>query len=446
LASKQNELAQKAAAAVEALRQRGEQMQASDPGQAKSMQQAAQRAQQQQLENQQREAAKKIQENKTGEAEEDQQKAAATIEQMLEDLDDVQQKRDEALRRQLAEVMDSLKQLIERQEGELAALGAAVLGGSDAIKGLDKGMISLHRDTLAVQDRVAEQMREADLLRELLGAAGEAQSMAISSLRQAPADAAEADGHERTSLARLNEALAEAQRLAKEAEGREQGRQKAMLLKKYREALEAQVAVLAETSPLVGTTLSRKDRGAARALGARQLDLRESLVAVRGEVKELAEAKVFDAALTRLDVAMKGAGDTLAQGEAPASVGRQQQTSVDVLRALVDALKDAQDNKDFKEANEGGGGGGGGGGGPQPLIPPIVQLKLLRGMQAEAASRTRAASEGKDDLAEVTSLQQELETLGRGIIEELQGGTGGGGDHSGDAPPTPPQTPQQEGA
>lgn len=440
LAAKQRDLSQQAAAAVEALRQRGEQMKASDPGQAQSMQQAAQRAQQQQLENAQRDAAKKIQENKTGEAEQGQAQAAQTIEQMLEDLDDVQQKRDEALRRQLAEVIESLKQLVTRQTTELASLGQAVLAGSDAIKGLDGGMISLHKDTLAVEDRVAEQMKDADHLHDLLGAADEAQSMGISSLRQSPVDAADADEHERTSLSRLNEALAEAERLAKEAEDREQGRQRAMLLKKYREALEEEVAVQGETTPLVGKTLSRKDRGAARSLGTRQLDLRESLAKVRTDTKELADAKVFDAALTRLDAAMQGAGTTLSQGEAPAAVGRQQQTSVAVLRAIVDALKDAQQDKDFKEANEGGGGGSGGGGQPQGLLPPIAQLKLLRGMQSEAAIRTRAAADGGDSLDEISALQAELESLGRGIIEEMQGGGGAHGS-GGEQPPTPPQAP-----
>lgn len=445
LAAKQRELSQKASAAIDALRQRGEQMKENDPGQSESMKQAAQRAQQQQLENAQREAAKKIQENKTGEAEQDQQQAAKTIEEMLEDLDDVQQKRDEALRRELAEVIESLQQLVERQETELASLGRAVLEGSDALKGLDAGMIALHRDTLAVEDRVAEQMEDADLLKELVIAAGEAQSLAVSSLRQAPADAAEADREERNSLARLNEALAEAQRLEEEAAKREEGRQRAELLKQYREALEAQLVVTGETGPLVGKTLTRKDRGTARALGVRQVEIKDTLAKIRADVKDLEESKVFDAALTRLDRAMEGAGAALSEGNVPVSVARQQQTSVDILRAIVDSLKDAQEDQDFKAAGEGGGGGGGsgeGGGGPQGLLPPIAQLKLLRGMQAEAAARTRSVADdtASDSLAEITSLQAELEALGRGIIEEM-----GGGEEppAPEEPGTAPQAPRE---
>jgi hypothetical protein len=449
LATKQRELAQQAAATIESLRQRAEQMQQADPGQSESMKQAAQRALQQQLENSQREAAKKVQENKTGEAEQEQKKAEETIEEMLEDLDDVQQKRDEALQRELAEVIESLQQLIERQTTELASLGAAVIAGSDAIQKLDQGMISLRRDTLAVEDRVEEQMPDAGYLRELIVAAGEAQSVAVSALRATPSDAAEADEQERTSLSRLNEALAEAQRLADAAEDREQGRKRAMLLKKYREALEQQAVLNGETKPLVGATLTRKDRGTARALGTRQLELRESLATLRRETTELSEAKVFDAALTRLDVAMSGAGSSLAQGEAPASVGRQQQTSVDVLRAIVDALKDAQQDDEFRQAGESGGGGGGSGGGqPQGLLPPVAQLKLLRGMQAEAAGRTRAAAEGQDDLGEVSRLQSELERLGREVLEELKGGDGPEPDVNPQppAPPTPPSAPGVQGS
>ena len=144
---------------------------------------------------------------------------------------------------------------------------------------------------------------------------------------------------------------------------------------------------------------------------------------------------------------MSGAGSSLSQGEAPATVGRQQQTSVDVLRAVVDALKDAQQDDEFRQADGGGGGGGGSSGGqPQGLLPPVAQLKLLRGMQAEAAGRTRAAAEGQDDLGEVSRLQSELERLGREVLEELKGGPAPEVNPEPPTPPTPPSAPGVQGS
>ena len=67
-----------------------------------------------------------------------------------------------------------------------------------------------------------------------------------------------------------------------------------------------------------------------------------------------------------------------------AQVGRQlalaQQTAIDRLNDIIEAIKDEQQKKkEFKDDPSGGGGGGGGG--KPKLIPPLAQLKLLKSQQ-----------------------------------------------------------------
>src|SRR6185295_1283778 len=92
-----------------------------------------------------------------------------------------------------------------------------------------------------------------------------------------------------------------------------------------------------------------------------------------------------------------------------------------------EALKDADKKDDFREQNEGNNGGGGGGGGqPEPLVPPIAQLRLLRGMQAEAAERTRSADDSRDagEVDALSTLQRELADMGKALIEKMNNAPG----------------------
>lgn len=420
LSRRQEEMAQRTGSAVESLEQRGKQLEQADPGQSKAMRQAADRARREQIEQTQREAAQEMRENKTASAESKQRQATRALEEMLEDLDRVQTERDQALRRLLAELSDSIRRLAERQAVELDLLARGM--SQTGLEGLDRSMIQLHQDTLAVGDRVREQMPRAVRLTELMSAAAEAQSAAITALRLNPVDGADADENERISLARLREAVAEIEKLEAEAEQRDTDRKRAELLKQYRLALEEQAAVIAETMPYIGKQPDRKDRNTLRALGARETALKEKLAEMRSRTEELSEAKLFDFAHQRLDSALRSAAKSLGEGSTSENVAIDEATAFRVLQSLVEALRDAGKKKDdFQEDDQSGGGGdGSGGNGNQPLVPPIAELKLLRMMQAEAAELTRAAEERGSGATEAGTLQRDLAELGRGLLEKLK--------------------------
>jgi hypothetical protein len=423
LASRQNDLAQRSAAAIESMESRAQQMRESDPGQSKAMQQAADRAREDRLDKAQRDAAEQIRENKTGDAQANQQDATDALERALEQLDKVQKERDDALRRLLAEVVESIKALLAAQQAEILALTEA--SRRTDLQGLDQGMIRLNQDTLAVSDRVQAQVKEATRLPDLLAAASQAQGGAIKALRLTPPDAADADAAERVSLQRLREALEEAQKLDQEAEGRDSDRKLAELLKAYREMLELQVALRDETAPLSNKDLSRRERAEARALGSRQKSIRDRLATLREQTQEISETIVLEFAHKRLDRALDNAVRPLLDATVPASVVRDQATIIATLKTMVTALADEQKKRDdFRDdPNAGGGGGGGEGQGKQGLLPPIAELKLLRGMQAQAAESTRTLDAVKPtpdaELAELAELQGEISRLGQKMAEQL---------------------------
>ena len=426
LAAEQMDLSQKAQAMVSSVQDRAGQMQKADAAQAQAMQAAANKARSEQLARKQEDASKQIAQNKTGEAQRLQQEAAKTLESMLEELDKSQQRKDEALRRVLANVQQSIQKLIDQQQEQITLLAAAMAG--KPAPALDGGMIALHQNTLGVQTSVKEQVpRGADHMLTLLSAAGEAQSGAITALRAVPADQPEADTNERTSLTRLKEALAEAERLDDAAEEREEDRTRAELKKQYMELLEGQVAVNGEALPMAGKTLDRRQRAAARTLGAREEELRQRMSDIRSQSTEIAEAALFDFAHRRFDAAAGTAARALAEGSTPANLSTELSSAAKILQGLVAALDEAQKKKDeFKEDEEDGGGGGGEGGEQgqkQPAIPPIAELKLLRAMQAEAADRTRGLGQGdaaQADLAAVSSLQQELAKFAAELLEKIK--------------------------
>ncbi|OHB72723.1 MAG: hypothetical protein A2W23_04215 [Planctomycetes bacterium RBG_16_43_13] len=87
------------------------------------------------------------------------------------------------------------------------------------------------------------------------------------------------------------------------------------------------------------------------------------------------------------------------------------------LQDLVDAFKDEREKKKKK-----GGGGGGGGGGKPPLVPDIVQLRMLRTMQRDILKRTEGFKQtfGKEG--------EDLDPLEKQILRRLTSEQGKLGD------------------
>lgn len=423
IAQRQAEAADRAGETLDELNERGRDLAEIDPAKSMGMQQAADRGRQSQIEQRMREAAGQIGQNQTGDASSGQQAIVDELEKMIEDLDDAQRNRDEALKRILASVIDSIRGLVAQQQRQLDALDAA--RGERTFAGLDRAMIRVNTNTLGVLDQVASSGQELAPVAGLLDQASGAQGEAIRLLRSVELDDAAVEEAERSSLARLGEALAEAQRLEQEAQARDQARVRAELREAYRAALERQVVLRRDTEPMAEIeSPSRRQRQQIRGLGEQQDGLSETLADLLTQTEGMAGAAMFVYAHDRLERVTGRAAGSLRAGRADTAVLADQATAIRVLRSLVEALREPEQPDDaFREDDGGGGGSGDGQSGDEPLIPPMAELLLLRSMQAEALERTRAAAAGPIDAreaAELAGLQRELSELGQELIEQMQ--------------------------
>ena len=425
IAAEQKELARRTDQALDKLSERARQMKEVDASQAAAMQQAAERGRQQQVPQSMEKASQNAGQNQTGAAQEQQQEAVESMEEMLDEMENAERNRDEALRRMLASLIESLDGLIRQQEDALAALSIA--RGTRDFLGLDAGMMRLNQNTLGVLGESKAAFREMEEVSRLVEAAAADQGAAVKRLRAIEDE--EAEGHEQESLRNLQRARAEAQQLQDEATQRDQDKKRQELRKVYREALERQVVLRDETAPMLGVQLDRRQRMALRGLGEQQDAIRDSLSDLRKRTEELDEAVVFELAHQRLDAVTGGAAKQLRAGEGSPAVGRQQDAAVRILQALVEALsQDADKGDDFKDSESGGEEGGGPGGGqPSPLIPDLAEVRLLRGLQVQAAELTRALDEGAPDAAEVAELarfQESLAEKGQALLERIHQNNG----------------------
>lgn len=190
----------------------------------------------------------------------------------------------------------------------------------------------------------------------------------------------------------------------------------------------------------MGAELTRRDRAVVRGIGERQDAVRARLVELRDQTEGLADTIVVEYAHSRLESATSAAAQRLRAGEADTTVTRNQAAAVRLLRSLVEALNEAQQERDFREQEQDSGGEGGAqSGGSPPLIPPIAELRILREMQQEAADWTRELDADvrpdPGEKARLVELQRELATRGEALVQAVMQ----------QAPPQRPQPQQREG-
>ncbi|MDX9912842.1 MAG: hypothetical protein RBS39_13540 [Phycisphaerales bacterium] len=438
LAERQRQQGEEAQRAIDDLQSRSEQLRETDPELSRGLRQAAQRAREQGVPRQMEGAAQQIDQNQTQQAQQSQQDAIESLEQMLEDLEDSQRGRDAALRRLLADVKQTIADLVMTQEREIGELGRAQEGTRGAA-GLDAGMIALHTRTLSAVDRIGEAGRELlPVLREVR-AAGDQQIAAITSLRSS--DLPAADGAEQESLRHLQQALAETERLDDRAADRESRRQRSELRKAYREMLELEVALRDATATYAGAEVTRRQRAEVRAIGERQETLRMSLRELESQSSVLADAPTFGLAHAQLDARAIDAVSDLRAGDPSERAVRRQGSMVRILQSLVKSLDETPPEEQFRDGQQGGGAQGGEQQGqPPPVIPPLAELRLLRGLQGEALALTRDAADLGAEPSEIDALaqlQEDVAARAQAILETMNSSSPAGEQQGDGADPTP---------
>lgn len=428
LAEDQQQLAEELDELVEEMEEREEALRESDPMSAAGMSAASQRAQREGTSQTMREASQSASENQMSNAGQQQEQAEESLEEMLEDLEAGERRRDEVLRRLLMSVIESIDVLIARQEGEIAALDAAVEAGA-ALGPLDAGMIELNRNTLGVADQAREGGVELAQVADLLRRAAGFQEDAVTALRQVEVDAGEVRDAEDQSLRDLLEAKRMAEALEQRMDQQEMDRRKRELRKAYREALERQVALRERTGAFVALEdLSRRDRIRVRQQADEQEEIRAALQEIEKGTAEFAQARVYAHAHARLESYASGAVASLGEGDPGRAMARQDGV-IHTLTSIIESLRDPKpDPSEFSEAQSDAGGGSGGAQQQQDqLVSMLGELTLLRSIQEFVADETASLDEVAIDEGALESLageQRDLAKVAEDLVSRLRGGGG----------------------
>ncbi|HRQ75838.1 MAG TPA: hypothetical protein PK098_07965 [Phycisphaerales bacterium] len=433
IARRQRELRDEARQLIDNLRERAQSMENVDQRAASGMRNAARTGEQRELDRDMQNAAERAAQNQLRAAQQGQQQAAQTMQRMLQEMQETQQARAEQLLRQLASLIESIDRLIFVQENEIVALARAVEDGD--FTGRDRSMIRLNQNTQAVAGEARAAGQQSRRIARSLDRAADAQGAAAVALRAEPIDVPAAERAEERSLELLREARALAEELQQQAREDEVRRRREELIASYRVLAERQVMLREQTlelhaaGPAAGAPLDRRQLMEARRYSTNQDEIRTALEEIERNTTELMEAAVFRHAHRRMNEWSEFATLRLVDGDVGVAVTDRQQLIAQTIGRLIEALEEAATPpEEFDEGRQDEEGEGDQEGQETPLIPPVAELRLLRGLQEEVYNQTRSLDERRDlDAADRTerlrdlgAQQRDLLDLGRQMLERLQ--------------------------
>lgn len=389
---------------------------------AEALADAAAIARRQGLSQSMKQSAESIGANRLAQAGHRQSDSLDTMQRMLSQLASTDQRRQQLLLRRLLQLERAIERLIERQHHQVAALIGAKRDGD--LPALQFPQTQVRRHTIAVEEQ-ARPAPSTQPVAEALGQAVQDQAKAILALRQGqrhPARTAED-----RALADLEEALRSARMLRAEAATEQVRRDRQQLKQEYeklagwQEQLRGKAGAVATVAPM-----SRQQRAMLIGLGNEESDLR---LAAEYLGEKVDQTLVFRYLHGRVDEAAGRAERKLRQALADEGLLRDQNQVAIMLRIMAQALDPGVQAEPFAGGQPEPGGGAGGG--EPPLVPPVAELKLLRGMQQAVYDQTRRLGEpdvsvagprwsARGWLLELATQQRELSALGERLIERMR--------------------------
>lgn len=360
-------------------------------------------------------AAQKAQQNQLSDAGNDQHRALGLMDQMLAQLAEVEQRRQAILRRRLVQLADAIRQLIKQQEAQLTALGRAV-----DLAGLEGPLAALRKKTVvvAVLARAAPPSQEAGAI---LDHAADEQVNALTALRQLQRQPAV--GAQRSALAHMQRALDLIEQQRHQSQADQLLRQRLQLQQAYEQLAKTQKQLRDETTQLVGlAALSRIQRAASVQIGHRQADLQ---IAVRELTAQVEQILVFVYLHRQIDQEASVVVSRMRKVQPDEDVLSKQAAIHSMLRQMAQAIAIEPPDQPF--AGRHGGAGGASGGRADSMIPPVAQLKLLRAMQQGLHRSTQEVDQpaGRQRvdpqvLADLSRRQRELAGLSQKLNEMVR--------------------------
>jgi hypothetical protein len=399
-----------------------------DADTAKQLDQAIEQANKGNLAGRMEDARKQIESNRTMQAGKTQRETIDEMKKLVEKLEDRREAELDRLAKKLREKQDQLEDLAQQQEKLQKEVQQARQIADP--KAREEALKKLARRQKELKEQAEELARQLSRMRQ--EHAGQAASQAAGQMEQALKQlerGQDPDEEQDEALDRLDEAQREVERAKEETEeelAREQAAKAAEEINRLKQRHEA---LMAEAAAIERAALQEKHwrdsllRRLTR-LGDNQKELGEETAGL-GE-KKLAQAQVFGRLLQKTAEVMRQAGASFKERARrgneefddvrPDEQGsRLQQEALRRLDQLLEALKTEPGAVMRPAGNRGGGGGeGGAGGGGDEGLPPLVQYKLLRSLQAEVNQRTEEFARKHPDASRMTERDQaELQGLRR---------------------------------
>ncbi len=413
--------------ATAAMERQASELQASDPVQAATMKQAAERAQKEGVVSKVEEAGRETQANALQPAQQAGAQALESLQRMQEDLNAAQEMEARVLKRLADDLVVRLARLVAASEGVEAVAHEEAEPNELPRDELMRSVDLLRRNSIDTLDEARSMDRQLAAVVHELERATKAESSALEHARDLPEPTA-VDGLRvaTTVVTQAHKAaLKAAQAAADQAEQEQEQEARKKLAAKCDELRAAELHIVDEAVGLAAKEDPRRVLVEGRRLALSQERVSEGLSALM-EDAAVAQSEVFGEALSLASTASLGATTAFRAGTQLPSATEQAREVLDVLSGLANALSDLAKRKDQfaegRDQQQQSGGGGGGGSGDDRLLP-IVELKLLRDLQARVMRQSAAAlREGGDRSAvpALTQSQQRLEGMGERLRQVFE--------------------------
>jgi hypothetical protein len=425
LAKEQQKQAENTAKMTEKMEKSAQSMQASDPASSQAMSKAAQKSRENNVSGKQSQASKSAKSNQMNQASNSGNQAQQGLQEMKDELDEQNRLQLEQLAAQLAKLADQLKVILEQQ---VAIFDDTTKAGAEAKKpvlnplGERQGKLQSH--VIAFQARVESTLREARMIsRELTDSVDAMTGAAVQLVKGSQPNALKP---EQDAITALTQALEKLNKKKAETENKLKEENLAQLIKKYEAVKAGQESIKSAAEAIEAQRDAAGDLP--RAAGAKLVELAESttnlsqksLIEQVDELNknpELAKVSVITWVNRQVLDYMADSKQKLVKREVGLAMSRLQQTTINRLDDIINALKEEKKEQEkFQKEGGGGSGSGSGSGKKPPLVPPLAQLKLLKAMQGLVNGDTLVVDreiKATKDNATKSELQKQVQKLGQ---------------------------------
>ena len=421
----------------QSLREKGELMSESQSSRSEALRSAADRSQRSEISEKMEQSSERIDENQMERASDLQNEVLKTLQEMMEDLEQDPAAQAEELARILSDLVRSIEVLVDSNEERIIELARLANGPIDELESRTsvffRNTETLTRNTANVAIEAGSDVSGGKrIARRILEASSSLEAVMVR-VRERPLEDDLIRDRLKESLESLRSALELARIEQDAAQKKADDRRKDEIRSTYLDLSELQADIYLESSDLLGEIIdepSRRQIMRLRRLSIDQESIRIQLEELLDLHPDLTESLLVTGIHEMVDAWSLDVSETLSEGDVDLRTLDQESMIMDSILNLVSALQNDTPQQEMFEQNEQGSQAGGEESGddssdsqPEPLIPPLAELEMLRSLQEQVYARTIRAEKNSDGdartLSDIADMQKRLHDLGTRLLEQM---------------------------